>query len=1265
MREKLRNLLAAVLSALMLVSGMLPSAMMAKEAKAEIVNEFNKNDIDNWMKALSHNGSKLVNESNYANMFTAHKIYVTEGDTITWGYFGKDEYCMELYDANDQFIKKVYTENLKTKEKGTTVTGVANKQYQEVIAEYTVDESSAAYARILGNISTIDNFMIIKNLEGGVDAWPSEYIPFDDPAQADNPLYGKKVLFAGDSICNAVKDPDHPYYGWAGRVGTTNSMKWTNAGISGATISTALSGYDPSVRILTQIEENKNNQYDYVILQGGMNDAYCNQKMGEIAPGFNPETFDAKTFSGAVEELIYTAATNYPGARLGFIITYQTPNSNWGGATADSKDYFRRLKEICAKWNVSYFDMFDGTVMVDGKEKSISFDILDVRTGSHMYNGDPYEIHIGSKGYDAISGYVGEWMKTLPVYTLEEYTPVLKVNFDDESANDVSGHGNNGTINGAIEFVEGTKGKAAHIQNPNTANSANTAEQYIDFGKAADLQFGTDDFTILFDYMNNNTKTADAGIIGNKSWASGGNPGWVIYGYGNVEGINVTATGGTRTDAKSAKALEKEVWHKMAAVFDRDGMITLYADGEKLSEKDFSKDADKSVDALDFVIGADGSKKLGSENICIDEVEVYRHAFTKEELDNKEVIIPEEPEEPVDPSDRKGTDFTGKKRSVQLSKALDEIPMTFEAWVNVPTSMKGKRSCIIGNFADYYLRFPIVNMEITAAGEPRLYWYVGSDICDYKATGVNVCTGQWTHIAITTEPDPANAGKTLLTTYINGEKANSKSQACRMDKLDQRLYIGRDWRDSLCMNGQIGEIRLWSDTRTAEEIKATYDSEIAADEQGLLANIDLSEEVDGIFVDKSANNNFASEAWYQDDSLFRKAADGYQTIAVIPDTQTISYFKPASFDPIGKWIADNKDELGIQFAVHVGDIVNERDLDREWTTAAAAMKHLEDVNLPYVFSPGNHDTVIQKVDGVWHGVRSTPLMNKYFPYSKFSQLDTFGGAWKEGEMDNTYSFFTVSGVDFLVISMEENPRDEVLEWADGVIAANPDKKVIITTHEYMFWDGELYTDQTEDHLPFVGGQNYANQVYDKLVSKYENIVSVICGHCPYTDVVERHDTGVNGNDITSFMADVQSVEKYDIQTNGGPGYGMVMLLSFKENSNEVSVRWYSTVRNAFFGHASQYETTMALHDEKEEVAPGKLLLDFITRSVENTNLDEYLPEKQDEFKAALAEAKDVLANSEDQSVINASVVRLHKAWMDLRFEPTKEKLQEIREKYGV
>ncbi|MBQ2922077.1 MAG: SGNH/GDSL hydrolase family protein [Tyzzerella sp.] len=241
----------------------------------------------------------------------------------------------------------------------------------------------------------------------------------------DSVLSDKSILFVGDSITDGAKDTytaDRANHGdgWAERIGTMYNMTWNNAGSSGASVSTVVS----TNRVLTQIENNKDTSYDYVILHGGVNDAMSGAIVGQMSDSKDVANFDINTFAGALEELIYRAREYYTNAKIGYIVNYATPNATtWGnGNCKDMSAYFDVAKQICDKWEIPYIDLYEGRTYVDGVSLSYSYDILKVDTGEYMFNNDPDEVHIGAKGYDVITPYIARWIETL-ADTVEAATP--------------------------------------------------------------------------------------------------------------------------------------------------------------------------------------------------------------------------------------------------------------------------------------------------------------------------------------------------------------------------------------------------------------------------------------------------------------------------------------------------------------------------------------------------------------------------------------------------------------------------------------------------------------------------------------------------------------------------------------------------------------------------------------------------------------------------------------------------------------------------
>ncbi len=249
-------------------------------------------------------------------------------------------------------------------------------------------------------------------------------------------LAGKSALFLGDSIAAGWRDElgetdlstgtviakYNNNGGWAHRIARDYGMSPTLGAVAGNSF-TPLSRRS---RIVEQIKSRSTGSYDYVILQGGFNDAmgpnYEDRranaseaaKVGTLAKGYQLSDFDITTFAGALEECLYYIDTYFPKAKVGYIITYQTPYSEYGGVTADSakmREYYGVAKQICNKWGVTYLDLYDGAG-ADGKH--YSNDVLDMdnsATASVPGNGD--HIHLSTLGYDRISPYIAQWMATL------------------------------------------------------------------------------------------------------------------------------------------------------------------------------------------------------------------------------------------------------------------------------------------------------------------------------------------------------------------------------------------------------------------------------------------------------------------------------------------------------------------------------------------------------------------------------------------------------------------------------------------------------------------------------------------------------------------------------------------------------------------------------------------------------------------------------------------------------------------------------------
>ena len=190
-----------------------------------------------------------------------------------------------------------------------------------------------------------------------------------------------------------------------------------------------------------------------------------------------------------------------------------------------------------------------------------------------------------------------------------------------------------------------------------------------------------------------------------------------------------------------------------------------------------------------------------------------------------------------------------------------------------------------------------------------------------------------------------------------------------------------------------------------------------------------------------------------------------------------------------RWVRDNQERLNISFLLHGGDIV-QADAAEEWAIAKEAMTIL-DGKVPYCMCLGNHDMGFEKADNKYGGnigVNRETLFNNYFPREKYAKQKEFGGTFHPKRHDNSWYHFESSGLKFIVIALEYFPRDEVLTWANKVVAEHPDHRVIILTHSYLKGNKKRTTNRVK-----LKGNN-GEQMWQKLVKKHKNIFMVICGH---------------------------------------------------------------------------------------------------------------------------------------------------------------------------
>ena len=358
--------------------------------------------------------------------------------------------------------------------------------------------------------------------------------------------------------------------------------------------------------------------------------------------------------------------------------------------------------------------------------------------------------------------------------------------------------------------------------------------------------------------------------------------------------------------------------------------------------------------------------------------------------------------------------------------------------------------------------------------------------------------------------------------------------------------VGSDTKIANSFNGFIKEIALYSDCLNSSEI-ASLTSKGVKDEGSLFVHYDFTKNNTGARIDDITGNGYdASPTWYEREESFKYD----YSFAVIGDTQVLvehdaitnsgsTNYTSAIYD----WIVRNKTKKNIQLVMGLGDIT-EKNTDPEWTFVTPEILKLQTAGIPYTLVRGNHDSVAK--------------LDQYFKTAA-NFTDGSCGFFSGTSLGNYYKKITIGQTKYMIFVLDYGANDNILYWVGRLCDENPDYRVIITTHAYMYRDGT--TLDMNDSVPpnpsgLNGGSNNGDQMWEKLVSKHRNILMVLSGHDPCANVIMRQDVGDAGNTVSQFLVDFQgSDDDYNYET------GMIAMLYFSEDGTKVKVEYISAYKS--------------------------------------------------------------------------------------------------------
>jgi hypothetical protein len=304
------------------------------------------------------------------------------------------------------------------------------------------------------------------------------------------------------------------------------------------------------------------------------------------------------------------------------------------------------------------------------------------------------------------------------------------------------------------------------------------------------------------------------------------------------------------------------------------------------------------------------------------------------------------------------------------------------------------------------------------------------------------------------------------------------------------------------------------------------------------------------------------------------------TIVIFPDSQNyMNERNKETWLSQCRWVADNRETQRIAAVFSTGDVA-EHARPGEYAIAAEGYDLVERAGIPAFPIPGNRD--YRKKTGI--GFRDSSNFEAFLGSRGLEGRPWFGGSL-EGSPANYYARLDLGGLRLLVLALEFFPRQAAVDWAAGVIDANPDREVIILTHAYLNANGKR-TGAYDLGGPGIYGYRPSSkglggeELWTRLISQKPNIRAVICGHRHPGNTAYRADSGIAGNTVHQLFINYQDAP------HGGDGW--IGLLRFHPSSGSVDFGAYRSTGAPESGLAAKgCGSTGPLHIDWEAPARGQ------------------------------------------------------------------------------
>ncbi|MBL8998322.1 MAG: metallophosphoesterase [Gemmatimonadetes bacterium] len=307
------------------------------------------------------------------------------------------------------------------------------------------------------------------------------------------------------------------------------------------------------------------------------------------------------------------------------------------------------------------------------------------------------------------------------------------------------------------------------------------------------------------------------------------------------------------------------------------------------------------------------------------------------------------------------------------------------------------------------------------------------------------------------------------------------------------------------------------------------------------------------------------------------------TVILIPDTQNYvgKQDRPSSGDPtysqVTSWIKAERSARMVVAAIHLGDITNSNGNPAavsQWALADAAHDTLDAIGLPYTVAPGNHDHGEIVKDIVLS--RSTSQYAGTFGRGRFADRPWFLPTHPFDDLSNANSaiVFRAGGWKYLVVSLDFAPTKNAVCWANDLIAAMKDHRVIVATHSYLDM-GTLQPGGTRTLRYANNARGYnivgmdGEDLWSELVSLHSNVEVVASGHIRGGAMYAPRPTPL-GNTVHQILVDYQDERRSSDGSKHGQGW--LKMVEITPSTGVVSVYPVSATGATSFNAATQCAT---------------------------------------------------------------------------------------------